>query len=73
MPNLKLSTRNLLKGRVTAVEKGIITAKVKISIEEPAVITAVITKEAVDELDIKQGDYVMAMIKATSVSVAKEE
>ena len=73
MPNLKLSTRNLLKGRVTAVEKGIITAKVKISIEEPAVITAVITKEAVDELNIKQGDNVMAMVKATSVSVAKEE
>ena len=73
MLNLKLSTRNLLKGRVTAVEKGIITAKVKISIEAPAVITAVITKEAVDELNIKQGDNVMAMVKATSVSVAKEE
>jgi len=55
------------------MEKGIITAKVKISIEVPAVITAVITKEAVDELNIKQGDYVFAMIKATSVSVAKEE
>ena len=73
MPNLKLSTRNLLKGKVTEVEKGIITAKVKISIEAPAVITAVITKEAVDELNIKQGDNVFAMIKATSVSVAKEE
>jgi molybdopterin-binding protein len=73
LPNLKLSTRNLLKGRVTGVEEGIIMAKVKISIETPAVITAVITKEAVDELNIKQGDNVLAMIKATSVSVAKEE
>jgi molybdopterin-binding protein len=70
---LKLSTRNLLKGKVTEVEKGIITAKVKIRIEAPAMITAVITKEAVDELSIKQGDNVMAMVKATSVSVAKEE
>ena len=52
--------------------KGIITAKVKIKIEAPAVITAIISKEAVEELDVKVGDTIEAVIKATEVMVAKE-
>jgi len=53
------------------VEKGIITAKVKIAIDTPVVVTAIISKEAVEELDIKAGDQVEAVIKATEVMVAK--
>jgi len=69
---LKISARNRLKGVVKEVEKGIITAKVKISIDTPIVMTAIISKEAVEELDIKTGDKVEAVIKATEVMVAKE-
>jgi molybdate transport system regulatory protein len=69
---LKISARNKLKGTVQQVDKGIITAKVKIKIEAPAVITAIISKEAVEELDVKIGDTVEAVIKATEVMVAKE-
>jgi molybdate transport system regulatory protein len=69
---LKISARNKLKGKVEAVDKGIITAKVKIKIEAPAVITAIISKEAVEELDVKVGDTIEAVIKATEVMVAKE-
>jgi len=69
---LKISARNKLKGTVQGVEKGIITAKVKIKIEAPAVITAIISKEAVEELDVKVGDSIEAVIKATEVMVAKE-
>ena len=72
MKNVKLSTRNLLSGKVTEVEKGIITAKVRVEIESPATVTAVITKEAVEELDLKRGDRVVALVKATSVMIAKE-
>ncbi|PVX23177.1 MAG: molybdenum-dependent transcriptional regulator [Candidatus Bathyarchaeum sp.] len=70
---LKISARNRLKGTVQNVEKGIITAKVKIKIEAPAVITAIISKEAVEELGVKTGDTVEAVIKATEVMVAKEK
>ena len=70
---LKISARNRLKGRVQTVEKGIITAKVKVRIEEPVVITAIISKEAVEELDIKPGNQVEAVIKATEVMIAKEK
>jgi molybdate transport system regulatory protein len=69
---LKISARNKLKGKVEAVDKGIITAKVKIKIEAPALITAIISKEAVEELDVKVGDTIEAVIKATEVMVAKE-
>jgi molybdate transport system regulatory protein len=70
---LKISARNRLKGTVQQVEKGTITAKVKIKIETPAVMTAIISKEAVEELDVKAGDSIEAVIKATEVLVAKEK
>jgi molybdate transport system regulatory protein len=68
---LKISARNRLKGKVTAVEKGIITAKVKVEIKVPAVITSVITKESVEDLDIKVGDEVEVIIKSTGVMIGK--
>ena len=68
---LKLSARNRFKGKVVAVEKGVITAKVKIEIKVPAVVTAVITKEAVEDLGLKVGDEVEAIVKSTEVIIAK--
>jgi len=69
---LKISARNRLRGVVKEVEKGMVTAKVKLEIEAPAVVTAIISREAVEELDIKPGDKAEAVIKATEVMVAKE-
>jgi molybdate transport system regulatory protein len=69
--NLKISARNTLKGKVLSVEKGIITAKVKVEITVPATITSVITKESVEELDIKEGDEVTVIVKSTEVMIGK--
>jgi len=69
---LKISARNRLKGVVKNVEKGDVIAKVKMEISAPATITALISKEAVEDLNIKAGDKVEAVIKATEVMVAKE-
>ncbi|UCE29933.1 MAG: TOBE domain-containing protein [Candidatus Bathyarchaeota archaeon] len=69
---LKLSARNRLKGVVKEVEKGVVSAKIRIRINTPAVVTALISQEAVEELDIKTGNNVEAVIKATEVMVAKE-
>jgi molybdate transport system regulatory protein len=68
---LKISARNQLKGKVLSIEKDEITAKVKVEIKAPVVVTAVITKEAVEELGVKVGDEVQAVIKATEVMIAK--
>jgi molybdopterin-binding protein len=70
--SLKMSARNMLKGKVEGVDVGAVMAKVKIKIEAPDVITAIITKESVEELDIKAGDVVVAIIKSTEVMVGKE-
>jgi len=68
---LKISARNRLKGKVLAVEKDALTAKIKVEITVPAVVTALISREAAEELDIRVGDEVEAVIKATEVMIAK--
>jgi len=68
---LKLSARNNFKGKVVEIEKGVITAKVKIEVKTPLTITAVITKEAVEDLNLKVGDDVTAIVKSTEVIVGK--
>jgi molybdate transport system regulatory protein len=68
---LKISARNRFKGKVTAVEKDGITAKVKVEVTTPVTVTAIISKEAVEDLRIKVGDEVEAVIKATEVMIAK--
>jgi molybdate transport system regulatory protein len=68
---LKISARNRFKGKVVAVEKDVITAKVKVEVKGPTVITALISREAVEDLDIKVGDNVEAVVKATEVMIAK--
>ena len=68
---LKLSARNQLKGKIVSVEKGVITAKVKMEIKVPATITAVITKEAVEDLGLKAGDEVTAVVKSTEIIIGK--
>ncbi len=69
--NVKLSARNQLRGTVLSVEKGVITAKVKVEIMVPGTITAVITKEAVEDLNLKVGDEVSAIVKSTEVMIGK--
>jgi molybdate transport system regulatory protein len=68
---LKISARNRLKGKVLAVEKEAVTAKIRVEITVPAVVTALISREATEELDLKVGDEVEAVIKATEVMIAK--
>lgn len=68
---LKISARNRLKGKVVAVDKDEITAKVKVEITAPTVVTALISREAVEDLKIEVGDEVEAVVKATEVMIAK--
>lgn len=69
---MKISARNVFEGTIEGVEEGAIMANVKIKIESPEIITAIITKESIKDLDIKEGDTVKAIIKSTEVMIAKE-
>ena len=69
---MKLSARNVLKGKVVEIKTGVTTAHVKIAVGAGAVITASITMEAVQDLGLKVGDEASAVIKASDVIVGKE-
>jgi molybdopterin-binding protein len=69
---MPLSARNKLKGVIKAIEKGEVAASVKIEIAGPATITSMITREAAEELKLKVGDKVEAVIKASEVMVFKD-
>ena len=69
---MRLSARNLLKGRVVEVRRGSTTASVKIDIGGGMLITSSITNEAVDELSLAEGDTAYAVIKASDVMVGKD-
>jgi molybdopterin-binding protein len=68
---MKLSARNVLKGRVVKVTRGATTAHVKIDVNG-TVVTASITNEAVDELNLREGDQAYAVVKASDVMVGKD-
>ena len=69
---MKLSSRNVLPGKVVNVNRGQTTSIVKIDIGNGKTITASITNEAVDELALKPGDSASAIIKASDVIVGKD-
>jgi molybdopterin-binding protein len=69
---LKMSARNQFKGTVENVEKGAVAASVKVRVEGPITVTALISKEAVEDLKLQRGDKATVVIKATEVIVAKE-
>jgi molybdopterin-binding protein len=68
---MKLSARNQIKGRISAVQKGQTTGHVHIEVGGGVVLFASITNEAIDDLGLKVGDEATAVIKASDVMVAK--
>ena len=69
---MKMSARNMLKGKVESMDKGAVTATVKIKLDSPDTVTASITKEAAEDLGLKEGEEVHAVIKASEVMIAKK-
>ena len=69
---MKLSARNVLKGKVVEVIEGVTTHNVKIDIGHGVVITSSITAEAVKDLKLKKGDEAYAIVKASEVIVGKD-
>ncbi len=68
---MKLSARNVLPGRVVAVTKGSTTAHVRVELAPGLIMTSSITNESVDDLGLKVGDAVSAVIKSSDVMIGK--
>jgi molybdopterin-binding protein len=69
---LRISARNMLEGTIENVELGAVMASIKIKVESPGLITALITKESAQNLGLKKGDKATAIIKSTEIMVGKE-
>jgi molybdopterin-binding protein len=68
-PEQQVSARNRFSGIVSEVKIEGLMAQVELVVTEPAVLTAIVTADAVRELQIKRGDHIVAVIKSTSVMV----
>ena len=68
---VRISGRNRLQGIVDEVRREGLVAQVRLRIGDQR-LTAVITRDALDELGLKRGDEATALIKATEVMIAKE-
>lgn len=66
-----LTARNRLPARVVSVEREGFLARVVLDTTKPAQVVAVVTREAVDELDLRAGDDAHVILKATSVMVGR--
>jgi molybdopterin-binding protein len=69
---MKLSARNVLRGKVVRVVRGKTTGHVKLDVGGGTVITASITMEAIAHLELRRGDTAYAVIKASDVIVGKD-
>jgi molybdopterin-binding protein len=68
---MKISARNQLRGTVETVSLGVVTAKVGVRVGDN-LIENVITRQSVEELNIKVGQQVTAVIKSTEVMLMVE-
>ena len=68
---MAISARNHLRGKITDLKLGDIMAQVTIRVGNN-LIESVITRQSAEELGLKKGDTVAAVVKATEVMISKE-
>ena len=67
---MKISARNVLKGRVKQIVRGAVNSEVVIELSGGAEVTSIITNTSVENLGLKEGSPAYAVIKASSVMIA---
>ncbi len=68
---MKLSARNKLEGTIEDVKMGDVVAHVSVKVAG-GVIDSVITRRSAEEMKLKAGDKVRAVIKSTEVMLEKD-
>lgn len=67
---MKISARNMLKGKVKSVKPGAVNTEVLVELSGGETITSIITKESAEKLALATGKEVYAVIKASNVMIA---
>ena len=65
----RISARNRFHGIVTDVKVDGLMAQVEIVVSDPVRLVAVVTRDAVEELDLKNGMATTAIVKSTNVMI----
>jgi molybdopterin-binding protein len=68
---MPISARNKLRGQIEEIQLGDVMAHVVIRVGDN-LIESVITRRSADDLKLKKGDTVSAVVKATEVMIQKD-
>jgi molybdopterin-binding protein len=66
---MKISARNILKGKVAKIIRGAVNSEVVIELPGGTQLVSTITNSSVDTLGLKEGKEAYAIIKASNVMV----
>ena len=66
---MKISARNILKGKIKTVKPGAVNTEIVVEIPGGAEIVSIITKASADSLGLSPGKEVYAIIKASTVMI----
>ena len=67
---MKISARNVLKGKVSRLIHGAVNTEVIIELPGKIEVVSIITKSSAKKLGLKRGKEVYAVIKASNVMIA---
>jgi molybdopterin-binding protein len=70
---MKLSARNVFKGKVVKVTKGAVNSLVVVEIAPGVRLSSIVTGEAVKELGLAKGKPAYAIIKAPNVMLGVDD
>ncbi len=70
---MKLSARNQLKGTVTAIHPGAVSAIVILELEGGETITSTISMGALKDLNLEVGKVAYAVVKASNVMIGIDD
>jgi molybdopterin-binding protein len=66
---MKLSARNILKGKIKEVKSGAVNSEIVLELPGGAQVVSIITKESAENLGLSVGKTAYAIIKASSVMI----
>jgi molybdopterin-binding protein len=69
---MKISARNMLKGKVKLIKPGVVNTEVVIELSGGSEIVSIITKESADKLGLSAGKEAYVIIKASNVMIGVE-
>ncbi len=67
---MRLSARNVLKGKVKSVKAGAVNSEVVLELTKGVEVVSIITKESAEKLGLAVGKDAYAVIKASNVMIA---